>query len=351
MMVGLIILSVVLFFGGGPNHDRLGFRYWNNPGATKPFVVDGAVGRFVAFWSVMITCIFAYVFAPELIIVTAGEMQNPRKNLPIAARRYFYRLIFFYIVGALCIGVICPSDDSRLTSGGAGAGSSPWVAAIANAGISALPSIVNAVILLSAWSSGNSFLYMSSRSLYSLALSGNAPRIFKKCTPGGVPIYAVSLSSLFTLLAYLNVSGQGGVVFGWFINLTNTWGMISWICCCVVYLRFRKACIVQGVIPPYRHWSQPYGAWIALVAFGFFCLINGFTVFIPSRWSAANFLTAYVGIPVFLLMYLGHQYVYRDDGWARRPEHVDLTTGLQEIETQTEEALRSGWRKVWKIVE
>lgn len=27
MMTGLLILSVVLFFGGGPNHDRLGFRY------------------------------------------------------------------------------------------------------------------------------------------------------------------------------------------------------------------------------------------------------------------------------------------------------------------------------------
>lgn len=28
MMTGLLILSVVLFFGGGPNHDRLGFRYY-----------------------------------------------------------------------------------------------------------------------------------------------------------------------------------------------------------------------------------------------------------------------------------------------------------------------------------
>ena len=26
MMIGLLIVSVVIFFGGGPNHDRLGFR-------------------------------------------------------------------------------------------------------------------------------------------------------------------------------------------------------------------------------------------------------------------------------------------------------------------------------------
>lgn len=148
-------------------------------------------------------------------------MESPRRNLPKAARRYFYRLVFFYVFSVLAIGVTCPSNDERLTSGGAGAGSSPFVVAIANAGISVLPSIINAVILISAWSSGNSFLYMSSRSLYSLAISGNAPHIFKKCTKSGVPIYAVGVSSLFTLLSYLNISSSGGTVFTWFVNLTN----------------------------------------------------------------------------------------------------------------------------------
>lgn len=32
---GLILLCLILFFGGGPNHDRKGFRYWKNPGAMK----------------------------------------------------------------------------------------------------------------------------------------------------------------------------------------------------------------------------------------------------------------------------------------------------------------------------
>ena len=31
---GLIILGIVIFFGGGPNQDRvLGFAYWENPGS------------------------------------------------------------------------------------------------------------------------------------------------------------------------------------------------------------------------------------------------------------------------------------------------------------------------------
>ena len=35
-IVGLIILSLVLMLGGGPDHDRKGFRYWKHPGAFKP---------------------------------------------------------------------------------------------------------------------------------------------------------------------------------------------------------------------------------------------------------------------------------------------------------------------------
>ena len=40
-----------------------------------------------------------------------------------------------------------------------------------------------------------------------------------------------------------------------------------------------------------------------MVMFTVLCLINGFTVFFPENWSVSGFLTAYVGIPIFLVMY------------------------------------------------
>ena len=279
-------------------------------------------------------------------------MASPRRNLPIAARRYFYRLIGFYVLGVLAIGVICPSDDVRLTDGGAGAGSSPFVVAISNAGISVLPSIINAVIIISAWSSGNSFLYISSRALYSLAVQGNAPRIFKTCSKHGVPYYAVGVSSLFTVLAYLNCASSGAVVFNWFVNLTNTWGMISWVCCCVVYLRYRKACQAQGIVSPYKSWIQPYGAYLAMVSFTVLCLINGFAVFFPANWSASSFLTAYIGIPIFLVMYFGHRFWFWQDKWALSPTEVDMHTGLQEvIDADAPIKKRKGLGKVMMLIE
>lgn len=215
MMIGLLILSFILFWGGGPSDDRLGFRYWKHPGAANTYLEEGNTGRFLALLSTWVLSAFPFTFAPELLVVTGGEMESPRRNLPIAARRYFWRLIIFYIGCVLAIGVLCPSNDARLTDGGAGAGSSAFVIGIKNAGIPVLDSIINAGIIISAWSSGNSFLYLSGRSLYSLALSGNAPAWFKACTKSGVPYRAVAVSSLFSLLAYLNCGSSGSVVFNW----------------------------------------------------------------------------------------------------------------------------------------
>lgn len=263
-------------------------------------------------------------------------MRNPRKNLPIAGRRFFARLMFFYVLGSLAIGVICRSDAPGLTSGDGNANASPWVIAIREARIAVLPSIVNAGILLSAWSAGNAFLYMSSRALYSLAVAGNAPKIFTKCNSYGLPIYAVGAACLFAPLAYLNVGDSSGVVFNWFINLTNTAGYTSWIVCCITFLRFRKACTAQGVVVPYQSKVQPYGAWVCLVIFAFLLLMNGFTLFFPGRFDTTSFLTTYIGIPIFLVLWLGHKlFKGRKDPWMRSPLETDLCTGVREVEMDT----------------
>ncbi|KAL3295501.1 AAT family amino acid transporter [Colletotrichum asianum] len=336
-IVGLLILSFILFWGGGPSHDRLGFRYWQHPGATKTMIVDGDAGRFVAALSTLLSSVLPFTFSPEMIVVTAGEVQSPRRNLPKIARNFFWRLVVFYIGGTIAISVICPSDASALTNGGSGAASSPWVVGIKNASIKGLDSVINAVIVTAAWSAGNSFLYLASRSLYSMACEGSAPAIFRRCTKQGVPIYAVIASSMFSLLAYMNVNSSAADVFNWLLNLVNTGGFISWVCCGIIYLRFRKACETQQVpkeMLTARSWLQPVGAWISLVVFAILCLLNGFTVFFPSRWSVADFLSAYIGLPLFVVIYFVHRFLYRGDTWAIKSEDVDLQSGLAELEAE-----------------
>ena len=288
-----------------------------------------------------------------MLVFCCGEMKSPRSNLPKAAKSFIFRILVFYIGSVLAIGVICPSDDPDLTRGGSGAGSSPFVAGIKRAGIKGLDSVINAAILTSAWSASNAFIYQSSRSLYSMAINGDAPKVFAKCTKKGVPYMAVLGSSLFSFLAYLNVNSKSGEVFSWMINLVNTAAFISWICCAIVSktayssivcranrkiqasIRFQKAFEAQGISKDeltYFSRLQPWSSYVCIVIFLILCLINGFEVFLPSSWSISSFLSSYIGIPIFFILYLGHKFTTgRSQPWCIPSHQVDLVTGLDEI--------------------
>jgi amino acid transporter len=145
----------------------------------------GPEGRFLAFFSVLVYACFTYA-GVEMLAAAGGETENPRVNIPIAFRRVIYRILGFYVLGTLFIGCIVASNDpnllTALATDACGAAQSPWVIGLQNAGITVLPSIINAVILTSAVSSANAMLYTGSRYLYSLAKAGQAPRVLLNCT-------------------------------------------------------------------------------------------------------------------------------------------------------------------------
>ena len=87
---------------------------------------------------------------------------------------------------------------------------------VQSAGIPALPSVINAALLTSAWSAASSDLYTSSRALYGLALNNNAPKFLRKVNSWGLPVYCVAVGSAFSLLSYMSVgAASAGEVFGW----------------------------------------------------------------------------------------------------------------------------------------
>ncbi|KAK3708634.1 hypothetical protein LTR37_011356 [Vermiconidia calcicola] len=312
-ITGLILVSIVIFFGGAPDGDRLGFRYWeNNPekgwSAFNPYLVPGSTGNFLAYWTAFVRAGFAFITSPELIALAAGETMAPRRNIPKAARRYVWRLAIFYGLGSLCIGVIVPRNNQSLLSG-SDAAASPFVIGIQNAGIPVLNHIINGAVLTSAWSAGNAFVYSGSRVLYSMSLNGQAPKIFRKTTKFGVPWLAVLFTWSFGCLGFLNVSNSGADVFQWFSNISTISGFIAWIVVFITYLRFRKAMNFNGMLSalPHRTPLQPYATWACLVVVTLLTLTNGFYVFFPSEWNVADFLAAYITIPLFLALYVGHK--------------------------------------------
>lgn len=352
-IMGLIILGVVIMLGGSPNDQgRLGFRYWNNPGAFNPYLVDGNTGKFLGYWTAFVRAGFAFITSPELIALAAGETVAPRRNIPKAARRFVWRLAIFYGLGSLIIGIIVPSDDPRLLSPSSNATASPFVIGIARAGIKGLNHVINAAILTSAWSAGNAFLFSGSRILYGMALNGDAPKIFGKTSKNGVPWVAVLATWAIGLLAFLNVSNTGAQVFTWFSNISTISGFIAWIVVMITYIRFRQALVFQGLLDtlPFKTKFQPYFTYIVLSVVSILTLTNGFQVFFPSKWAVSDFLAAYITLPIFIVLYLGHKAWYRTS-WAIKIEDIDVISGKREMDelcaNDVDPVPKNVFQKIW----
>lgn len=202
--VGLVIASIVITAGGGPNHERIGFRYWHDPGAWYDYNgITGSTGHFLGFLSAFVNASFSFI-GVETVVITAAESINPHRAIPKAADRVTYRIGFFYILGALLISLVVDPRNADLVSGSGNANSSPWVIAMKEAGISVLPSIVNACILISAWSAGSSYCWVGSRMIVAMTTDHQLPQIFGRTTKNGVPWVAVIVAWLFGPLAYLS---------------------------------------------------------------------------------------------------------------------------------------------------
>ncbi|KAH7890304.1 amino acid permease [Phlebopus sp. FC_14] len=335
-IVGLIVLGIVLDLGGGPNHDRIGFRYWKDPG---PFVqydgIPGAKGRFLGFFRVLTQAAFSFT-GTEVVAITAAEAKNPRETIPKAIRSVYVRILLFYILGVFVIGLLVPSNQPLLNLDSNDASASPFVIAIEMAGIGVLPSIINAALITSAWSAACSDVYLSSRALYGLALSTNAPHVFTLTTrTTHIPYASLALTSLLSLLSYTATQASAGVVFTYFADMAATAGLLAWFCVGVTYVRFFEGLRVQrGMGVGGGPWCQPWAAWWA-----FYCALplarsctrtqfSGWQVFLRDEWSTSTFVTTYLPIILFPVLF-GVAKVVRGTELVK-PEEMDFKTGAIE---------------------
>lgn len=319
-VLGFVIFGICVNAGVG-QEGYIGFKYWNNPGAFKSWVVaagtddahtlpDG-IGKFVSFWNVLVLAAFSFQ-GTELVGVGAGETSNPRKTIPSAIRWTFWGIFGLFISTVFFVGINVPSDDERLTSDSKDASASPLVIVATRAGVQALPSIINAVLLTAVLSAANSDLYSASRILIGLGEEGHAPALFKKTNRYGTPYWSVAFCSIFGWLGFLNLGKDSKVVFNWLLSITAVAGLITWGLINYCHIRFMKALAVQGINRaelPFVAPFQPYLSWFGLFFNVLIIFTSGFTVFM--NWNISDFFTFYVSVILFAVLYIGHKLVYR----------------------------------------
>jgi lysine-specific permease len=249
----------------------------------------------------------------ELIGVAAGESENPRENVPRAIRQVFWRILIFYILAITVISLIIPYTHPNLLKGDLeNIGVSPFTLVFEKAGLAIAASVMNAVILTSVLSAGNSGMYASSRVLYALARDGKAPRFLGKLNKRGIPMNALLVTTAVGMLAFLASLFGDGIVYTWLLNASGMCGFITWLGIAISHYRFRRAYVAQGRDLrdlPYRARWFPFGPIFAFVLCIIVILGQNYQAFTGDQidWSGA--LVAYLSVPLFLILWLGYKWI------------------------------------------
>ncbi|KAN0105057.1 putative amino acid permease [Hyaloscypha variabilis] len=348
LVTGIIIMGLVIDLGGVPGQDRIGFRYWNNPGPFVEYLASGSWGSFVGFWAVMNNAVYSFA-GVESLSVAAAETKSPRQNIPKACKRVFARVFLMYLSSVLIVGMLVPSNDPSLSDDSGTAAQSPFVTAATRAGISVVPSIINAVVLTSAWSSANQSLLAGTRILYGLAIKGQAPKFFLKTTKWGIPYWCVIVQTLVATLAYMSLSNGALTVFYWLLDLTACGTLISWSAILFNHIRMHQALKKQGISSKELPWSNrwtPYSSRVALGACILFLLTGGFSVFVKGNWDTATFISSYLDIPIVITAYLGWK-LFKKTKFLSLDE-IPIQDALDEMREKPEELIppARGWKRL-----
>ncbi|KAJ7195778.1 amino acid permease-domain-containing protein [Mycena pura] len=258
------------------------------------------------------------------------EAANPRVSMRTAVRAIFYRIVLLYVfrVAVLLIGMCISRSEPLLLQANqdqTGTAAQPFVIIITTAGIKVLPHIINAVVLTSAFSSANEFLYSSSRSLFMLAQEGKAPRILARVNGNGVPIVSLAVSALFACFGYL-ARGQAGAndAFNWLTNLVTLGTLITWIGIALAHIRWYRGMKVQGLSRdelPFKSWTEPYGAWTVLVSFSIILFFTERFPDVPRGGIRLAVLPLELHQrPFYIVLYVGYKI-------AKRTKLVKLSRG------------------------
>lgn len=282
----------------------------NSPVGFKNFTIGDAPfhGGFMAMLGIFMAAGFSFQ-GTELLGIAAGESDNPEKSIPKAVKQVFWRILLFYVLAILVIGLLIPYTDKSLAD--SDVTMSPFTIIFNKAGIAFAASVMNAIILTAVLSAGNSGMYASTRMLWDLARQGKAPKFLAKLNKNGVPVNALIVTSLIGTLAFLASLFGDGVVYTWLLNASGMSGFIAWLGIAISHYRFRKAYVAQGrdlKELPYRSKLFPFGPIFAFILCAIVILGQNYPALLADKIDWNGILVSYIGLPLFIIVWLGYKF-------------------------------------------
>ena len=291
IIVGTLLITGVI------GHHHVGFANWS---IQHGFLHGGN-------WQTLLVTFLVAGFSfqgTELVGITAGEVDNPARNMPRATKSVFWRIFIFYFLTIAVICFIIPSTDSRLIHANSEhIALSPFTIIFSQAGLHHAASIINLVILMAVLSACNSDTYSASRILWHLADEGHAPRCLAKTNRHGTPVFAILITAAFGSLVFLSSFLGNGRVFLLLVSISSLSGFIAWIGIAISHYRFRKAYVREGNdlnSLPYRARFYPFGPIICIIGCVVIILGQLLVLKVQGQWNLHSIIATYILIPILL---------------------------------------------------
>lgn len=283
-----------------------------NFGAHNLTISDGPFHHgLTGFFAVFLAAGFSFQ-GSELIGITSGEAKDPATSIPKAVKSVFWRLLMFYILATLIISLLIPFNDPSLVNQSS-VTASPFTLVFAHyikGGIAA--NILNFVILVAILSAANASMYSATRTLWYMAQTNQAPKVFRKLTSYGLPINALIATALVGSTVFLSSFIGNGALFTRLINVSSSCGFIAWFGIALCHYCFRKNHIKDLSVLKYKAILFPVGPIFSMGLIAFIILGQGYTLW--GDFNIVGFFDAYGSLIIFALLMCYYKFFRKNEG-------------------------------------
>lgn len=224
-ILALIVVGLYMIFTGFTS--SVGTASFSNLWMHDGMFTNGAIGFILSFQMV----VFAFA-GIELVGLTAGETENPEKVIPRAINNIPIRILIFYVGALAVIMSIYPWYEVSPTE-------SPFVKVFSAIGITVAAGIINFVVLTSAASACNSAVFSTSRMMYGLGKTQNAPPSMTKLTKNKVPSNALFFSTAVILIAVVLNYVMPENVFTMITSISTVCFLFIWGIIVLCHMKYR----------------------------------------------------------------------------------------------------------------
>jgi AAT family amino acid transporter len=223
-LIAFILLGFLIVLGIVPSHIQNPSQNFIGHGGFFPHGIKGTLNAFLVV-------MFSYGGA-ELIGVAVTETKDAERVLPSIVKGTIWRVIIFYIFPILIICGIIPWNQVTEKD-------SPFVQVFNLSGLPAAADIMNFVLLTAVLSAANSGIYATSRTLFSMAQSGEAPKALLKTNKKGTPLRGILITSFCILIGVFLAYLTPNQVINYLMSIPGFTIMLIWIFICWAHIKLR----------------------------------------------------------------------------------------------------------------